>query len=164
MKEPFLPLWVEQAGLCHENQLLLRDCVVFLLLPIQAAWEVDGITVPTAWGNPRQIPAPQGAGVCHGCFRCGVQIPVFISLLLGIECLDCCFGPFYPGGEVISASLFSGVIWKHPCSPGSSLASSMTWCWLRAEPCLVPRHERRENTTKVSWVEIRNGRDKEWER
>lgn len=33
-------------------------------------------------------------------FHSGVQIPVSISLLFGIECLDCCFGPFYPGGEV----------------------------------------------------------------
>lgn len=70
-------------------------------------------------------------------FRCRVQIPISISLLFGIECLCCFFGLFYPGREVISASLFSGVIWKHPCSPGSSLASSIMWCWLGAEPSLV---------------------------
>lgn len=98
-------------------------------------------------------------------FCCGVQLPVSISLLFGIKCLCCFFGPFYPGKGVISASLFSGVIWKHPCSPGSSLVSSMMWwCWLGAVPSLVPRHEMREHTTKGSWVKIRNGRDKEWGR
>lgn len=143
------------------------DFVFFLLLPIQTAWEECGMTVPHPLGESPAVSSPSSSFGSRGLlrmFRWGVQIPVSISLLFGILCLCCFFGPFYPGREVISASLISGVIWKHPCSPGSSLVSSITWCWLRAEPCLVPRHERREQGTKGSWVEIRNGRDKKGER
>lgn len=55
MKEPFIPLWGEGTRLCLicraavKTSYSLGSCVVFLLLPIQAACEADAVSVPTAW-------------------------------------------------------------------------------------------------------------------
>lgn len=58
VREPFIPLGREGTGLCSICSAAVKtsyssgDCVVFLLLPILAACEVNGVSVPTAWVLP----------------------------------------------------------------------------------------------------------------
>jgi len=58
VKEPFIPVWGSGTRLCLirnaavKTSYSLGDCVVFLLVPVQAVCELDGVSVPTAWVLP----------------------------------------------------------------------------------------------------------------